>query len=164
MFDFIEHPLEPRAYIEKAVQLLRVGGLLAIWTPNGSAISAATDYVHLRIDLEHMQYLSYASCHHIAKEFGLDLVHLEGVGRAYLKDIELSLSEQRERKRVESATSRKMARRAQGALRRLRTAYRVVRYGSCPEDRDIQSLDDLTQRRDAAYHLFAVYTRNPNSA
>jgi 2-polyprenyl-3-methyl-5-hydroxy-6-metoxy-1,4-benzoquinol methylase len=159
MFDFIEHPLLPIEYIKRSLELLRNGGFFAIWTPNGSNINASSDYLHLRVDLEHMQYLSFQSCFSIAEQFGLRIVHLEGIGHADLDNIELPLMEQRGRlaaasHKLEDQES-KVLKKAKGALRRLGLAYQAVRYGIPPQLAPM--LPNLLHRRDGQYHLFAIF-------
>jgi hypothetical protein len=76
----IEEPLFPLSAIEKASSLLKPGGLLALYTPNGSESDRQEEPICFRVDLEHMQYLTNRSCRYIADHVHLDLVHLEGIG------------------------------------------------------------------------------------
>lgn len=82
MFDFVEHPVDPLQHLRRARSLLRDKGLLAIWTPNASFVEERSDLLLFRVNLEHIQYLTARSCHWLAKELGLEIVHLESVGFA----------------------------------------------------------------------------------
>lgn len=85
--DLIEHPLDPMALLTKARSLLTPGGLLSIWTPNGSFLMEEREPVQLRVDLEHMQYLSCRTCSVIARELGFEIIHLESLGTPRLENI-----------------------------------------------------------------------------
>ncbi len=155
MFDFIEHPLQPICYIEQSVKLLRSGGLLAIWTPNGSSISAESGYVHLRVDLEHMQYLTFEGCRLIADLLGLTIIHLESVGYPDLANIELPLIEQK-KKRLALASKQPHARRGmKGIYRRFRAAYKTIRYGVPTPSVSLYRHEG----RDGNYHLFVIFKK-----
>jgi 2-polyprenyl-3-methyl-5-hydroxy-6-metoxy-1,4-benzoquinol methylase len=80
LHDLLEHPLNPMEVLEKARILLKPGGLLGIWTPNGSCASTVGEDLLYRIDLEHMQYLSFKTCAYLSQILGLEVVHLESVG------------------------------------------------------------------------------------
>jgi 2-polyprenyl-3-methyl-5-hydroxy-6-metoxy-1,4-benzoquinol methylase len=86
MNDVIEHPLEPSKLIESALDLLNDDGLLAIWTPAAPHVDELNPVV-LRVDLEHMQYLSEKTVAHIARRYDLDIVHLECLGEADLASL-----------------------------------------------------------------------------
>lgn len=93
MNNFIEHPLEPAKLFEKAVSLLAPHGLLVIHTANASFIDEEEQPIAFRVDLEHMQYFSFATCLFLAREHCLDIVHIESVGFPGLKEIDRLLSE-----------------------------------------------------------------------
>jgi 2-polyprenyl-3-methyl-5-hydroxy-6-metoxy-1,4-benzoquinol methylase len=78
--DVIEHPLEPIKLIQKAVTLLKTGGLILIWTPNNDNIFVDNEKKTLRVDLEHMQYLGSKACKFLSVINKLDLVHYESLG------------------------------------------------------------------------------------
>ena len=84
MFEFIEHPLEPRDAIRAAFEKLKAGGLLAIVTPNGTAgerfINDKDGWPGFRAELEHMQYLHVETISYIVSEFGFSILHLEQLG------------------------------------------------------------------------------------
>lgn len=56
LHDVLEHPLEPMEMLRDAHRVLRPGGVLSVWTPNGDAVDADTERITFRVDLEHMQY------------------------------------------------------------------------------------------------------------
>ena len=80
LLDLVEHPLEPMAILHQAATMLRPGGRLMIWTPNGGHIRRDPDRTTLRVDLEHMQYFTPRSCRQVASALRLEIVHLEEVG------------------------------------------------------------------------------------
>ena len=77
MMDFFEHPLNIGQTIAHAVHLLAPNGLLALWTPNGSQFLKVLSPVALRVDLEHMQYITHDALHYIAEKYNLRIIHLE---------------------------------------------------------------------------------------
>lgn len=89
LHDLVEHPLEPLALLQRATTLLRPGGLLSIWTPNVSHVTQEKEPIAFRVDLEHMQYFTYASIAELARRLGLDIVHLEGVGFPSIRNIDV---------------------------------------------------------------------------
>jgi 2-polyprenyl-3-methyl-5-hydroxy-6-metoxy-1,4-benzoquinol methylase len=88
MLDLIEHPFAPMKMLQKASDLLRPGGLLLIWTPNGESVRFDGKQVAFRVDLEHMQYLTAESCLFIADRLNLRILHLETLGFPDLSDID----------------------------------------------------------------------------
>jgi 2-polyprenyl-3-methyl-5-hydroxy-6-metoxy-1,4-benzoquinol methylase len=86
MYDVIEHPLEPLAWLRRATELLAPGGTLVLWTPNGAAVERDPACVTFRVDLEHLQYLAPETARRLAAELGLEVVHLETLGYPNLAD------------------------------------------------------------------------------
>jgi 2-polyprenyl-3-methyl-5-hydroxy-6-metoxy-1,4-benzoquinol methylase len=159
MFDFIEHPLQPMRYIERSVSLLNGGGVLAVFTPNGSDALCNDSHTQLRVDLEHMQYLSYRSCRLIADAFDLDLVHLEGSGYPHLDQIDVPLEIWRSGMKVDGrirARSRASTL-LLGLKRRMVDAYRVLAEGEALS-RPVRIVDNV-ERRDGNYHLYVIFRR-----
>ena len=92
LLDFVEHPLNPMDVLRKSSELLVPGGLLVIWTPNGHYSTLDKELTTFRVDLDHMQYLTSNSCHFIASELNLHVVHLETLGFPALEGIDRPLS------------------------------------------------------------------------
>ena len=88
MTDFVEHPLLPIDYIEKAISLLKQTGILLIWTPNGDAEIKSEEPVTFRVDLEHMQHFTTGTMLYIANNLNLRILHLETLGKPALVNIE----------------------------------------------------------------------------
>jgi SAM-dependent methyltransferase len=80
LHDLVEHLFDPLKGLRKATSLLGPGGLLSVWTPNASRALNDPQPMLFRVDLEHMQYLSFDSCRFIAGLLGLEIVHLESTG------------------------------------------------------------------------------------
>ena len=87
MHDIVEHPLDPIRLLRKAHALLVPQGFLSIWTPNASSASRDREPLLFRVDLEHMQYLSFQTCHYIADLLGMAVVHLGACGLPRLETI-----------------------------------------------------------------------------
>ncbi len=78
--DVIEHVLKPDLLIEKLTTFLKVGGKILIWTPNGENILDDKQRIALRVDLEHLQYLSSQSIAELCKANNLHVNHYEQLG------------------------------------------------------------------------------------
>lgn len=78
--DLLEHVLDPRQVLERAVRRLKPGGILYLWTPNASEAWRDPAPRVFRADFEHLQFCSTRTVSHLARELGLDLIHLEAVG------------------------------------------------------------------------------------
>jgi SAM-dependent methyltransferase len=82
--DLVEHLADPAEFLGTAVTVLRPGGVLAIWTPNGGAaganLASAREWVGFRVDLEHFQYLSTRTILLLAGKLGLTVEHIETTG------------------------------------------------------------------------------------
>jgi SAM-dependent methyltransferase len=80
MNDLIEHPLDPLSILTEARSRLNEGGLLSIWTPNASFVHSEKEPYLFRVDLEHLQFLTFKTCNYLARKLDLQLTHLESVG------------------------------------------------------------------------------------
>ncbi len=94
MTDFLEHPLLPMGYIDRALSFLRKGGFVLIWTPNGNGTIEEDEPTTFRIDLEHMQYFTNQTVTYIGSKLNLEIVHLETLGQPYLEGIDKEPEEQ----------------------------------------------------------------------
>jgi SAM-dependent methyltransferase len=92
MIDLVEHPIEPFRLLSRAVSLLKRGGRLVIWTPNGGGagqeVTTAEHWVGFRVDLEHLQYFSPRTIQVLAGTWGLHIDHLETTGYPGLSGID----------------------------------------------------------------------------
>ena len=92
MSDLVEHPIEPFRLLSRAVSLLKQGGRLVIWTPNGGGAgqepTTAECWVGFRVDLEHLQYFSPRTIQVLAGTWGLHIDHLETTGYPGLSGID----------------------------------------------------------------------------
>lgn len=143
LHDLVEHPLDPLALLRRAADLLRPGGLLSIWTPNASHVAQQHDPVTFRVDLEHMQYYTYAAVTRLARQLGLDLAHLEGVGFPSLRNIDVLPGQRRD------PLWKKALRAVPGA-------------GSLVRLRRKKATAEARQRmREGSYHLFCLLRKPP---
>lgn len=78
--DVIEHPLNPAHLISILCKLLSENGKILIWTPNGDAIDSDYYKITLRVDLEHMQYLSSGAVSELCRENNLSVWHYQQLG------------------------------------------------------------------------------------
>jgi 2-polyprenyl-3-methyl-5-hydroxy-6-metoxy-1,4-benzoquinol methylase len=149
MSDLLEHPIEPFRLLSRAVSLLRKGGQLVIWTPNGGAAgqdaATAQCWVGFRVDLEHFQYFSPKTIQVLAGTWGLQIDHLETTGYPGLSGIDKLPLKTQHRTGHKSATATKAAiKRAAPWLARVK-----------------QIANDLRRPRVRGnYHLFAILTKS----
>lgn len=81
LFDLFEHPLQIGEIVRSALDALRIGGYLAIWTPNGSTFTKDDNPLALRVDLEHMQYLTSKALNHFLNGMQqYEIAHYEELG------------------------------------------------------------------------------------
>jgi SAM-dependent methyltransferase len=145
--DLVEHLADPADLLGTAVTALRLGGVLAIWTPNGGAaganLASAREWVGFRVDLEHLQYLSTRTILLLAGKLGLTVEHIETTGFPRLAGID------RESKAPSWFGTR---------LREAATAVLWSPLG--PLARALRGTlaqrSDLQERTTGTYHLFAV--------
>lgn len=78
--DVIEHPINPVLLLQQCIGVLKPGGKILIWTPNGDSIASDPEKIALRLDLEHMQYLTSSVIAHFCASFSLKVVHYEQIG------------------------------------------------------------------------------------
>lgn len=78
--DVIEHVLSPNQLISALCDLLDKGGKILIWTPNGDAIANDDRKIALRVDLEHMQYLTNGAVSELCRKNSLSVCHYQQLG------------------------------------------------------------------------------------
>lgn len=78
--DVIEHPLNPAQLVTELCGLLCETGKILIWTPNGDAIDSDHQKITLRVDLEHMQYLTSGAVSALCHENNLSVWHYQQLG------------------------------------------------------------------------------------
>lgn len=145
--DFIEHPLNPMLAINTANNLLKEGGLLLMWTPNASFGLFENDPVLMRVDFEHMQYLSFNTCFYIAKEVGFDIIHIECLGYPYLIGIRNILTKQKS-----------SLRRSANNIFTLITSMKIVKKLNLVK----QIIKPSQDPRCGKYHLFCIMQKKRN--
>lgn len=157
MSDLIEHPPEPLVVWERAVAVLKPGGLLLVLTPNGGVAldspSAASRWVGFRVDLEHLQYFSAQSIARLAAKYHCDIEHLEVFGYPELRGID-RLPNDRSTPNPGSF-ARSLTDFVKGHLKkstRLRKIVWMLRSRRAPPPAD---------PRCGTYHLFAILRKQP---
>ncbi len=92
MRDFIEHPVNPLVDIQAACNILKPGGLLLLYTPNGgdagTSLETGKNWVGFRVDLEHLQYLSPRTINWLSRKLGVRIERLETLGYPVLEGID----------------------------------------------------------------------------
>lgn len=147
MNDFIEHSLNPMVLLKKASNLLESDGLLMIWTPNGEITKNENQPITFRVDLEHMQYLTPASCKFTSKELNLNIVHLETLGFPNIKGINKPLSS------------------TQSTRIQIKKVIKSIPGASILNDilnklSNKSSSTLIDKRREGAYHLFCIMQKS----
>jgi SAM-dependent methyltransferase len=155
--DVVEHPLSPLPLLRECAARLLPGGVLLLWTPNGGAIDGTEDPVVLRVDLEHMQYLSTRSCTRIAELLELRMEHLETVGF-----VDPSEYARTRAGKLEGALQRDSLRRlgkrllrAVPGFSRVNAVRRAFGRALAGDGRGAPGMDD----RCGTYHLFAMFRK-----
>jgi 2-polyprenyl-3-methyl-5-hydroxy-6-metoxy-1,4-benzoquinol methylase len=146
MKDFMEHPVEPLIDVQAAVSILKPGGLLLLYTPNGGEagidVETAKKWVGFRVDLEHLQYISPQTINWIAEKYHLRIERLETSGFPGLKGID-KLPKNNSRNFI---FTRVLLKKIPGT-KKIVKILRVLKAELSGENRD---------RRLGSYHLFAI--------
>ena len=100
--DVIEHLLNPNQLISALCELLDNGGKILIWTPNGDAIANDDRKITLRVDLEHMQYLTSGAVSELCRRNGLSVCHYQQLGFPSDSNFIDDISEQSWKARIKS--------------------------------------------------------------
>ncbi|MBZ0291342.1 MAG: class I SAM-dependent methyltransferase [Anaerolineae bacterium] len=84
MWDVIEHVPDPKAYIERAAQLLRPGGIVALATPDVDSLPARLTgkrWVGYKLSEEHIYYFSIKTLSQMLEAAGFEVVDVRHVGK-----------------------------------------------------------------------------------
>jgi 2-polyprenyl-3-methyl-5-hydroxy-6-metoxy-1,4-benzoquinol methylase len=84
MWDVIEHVPDPKAYIQRAADLLRKGGVFALATPDVDSIPAKLTgkrWVGYKLSEEHVYYFSVRTLSQFLNEAGFEVVDVRHVGK-----------------------------------------------------------------------------------
>ncbi len=120
MRDLIEHTVSPLADIEMACSILKPGGLLLLYTPNGGepgpTVDTAKEWVGFRVDLEHFQYLSPHTINWISQKLDLRIEHLETLDFPWIQRIDKLPQDESGKKQL----AKKIALKIPGLLKTIR--------------------------------------------
>jgi len=84
MWDVIEHVPDPKAYVRRAAELLRAGGVIVLATPDVDSIPArlaGRRWVGFKLSEEHIYYFSIKTLARMLDEAGFDVVNVRHVGK-----------------------------------------------------------------------------------
>lgn len=78
--DIIEHPLNPVELLNSSLKMLKTGGIISIWTPNGKYGDNMNNHLTYRVDLEHMQYFTIDTFKLLSNKYNLKILFLQEIG------------------------------------------------------------------------------------
>lgn len=84
LWDVIEHVPDPQAYISRAAELLRSGGVLALATPDVDSFPARLTgkrWVGYKLSEEHVYYFSIRTLRRMLEEMGLEVIDARHAGK-----------------------------------------------------------------------------------
>lgn len=84
MWDVIEHVPDPKAYVHKAAELLRSGGVISLATPDVDSLPArlaGRRWVGYKLSEEHVYYFSIKTLSRMLDEAGLEVVNVRHIGK-----------------------------------------------------------------------------------
>lgn len=84
MWDVIEHVPDPAAYIRRAAEVLKPGGILALATPDVSSLPARLTgrrWVGYKLSEEHVYYFSTATLTRMLEEAGFEVISSRHIGK-----------------------------------------------------------------------------------
>lgn len=84
LWDVIEHVPDPKAYTQRAAELLRPGGVISLATPDVDSIPAKLTgkrWVGYKLSEEHVYYFSVKTLTRMLNEAGFDVVDVRHVGK-----------------------------------------------------------------------------------
>lgn len=82
MFDLIEHVPDPLEMINKAIQLIKKGGLILIFTPNfdSYAVSKMKEDSNMVTPADHLMYFNRSSIEYLAEKLDVELLFFQTKG------------------------------------------------------------------------------------
>ena len=90
MFDVIEHVPDPKAYMEKAAEVLRSGGVFELATPDIGSIPAKLTgkrWIGYKLSEEHIYYFSVETLKQMLDETGFEVEHVRHIGKHVTLDL-----------------------------------------------------------------------------
>jgi 2-polyprenyl-3-methyl-5-hydroxy-6-metoxy-1,4-benzoquinol methylase len=84
LWDVIEHVPDPKAYVQRAAELLKPGGMIALATPDVESIPAritGKKWVGYKLSEEHIYYFAPRTLNRLLNEMGFDVVDTYHVGK-----------------------------------------------------------------------------------
>ncbi|MDL1901927.1 class I SAM-dependent methyltransferase [Anaerolineae bacterium CFX9] len=84
LWDVIEHVPDPAAYIRRAAEVLKPGGILALATPDVSSLPARLTgrrWVGYKLSEEHVYYFSTATLTRMLEEAGFEVISSRHIGK-----------------------------------------------------------------------------------
>jgi 2-polyprenyl-3-methyl-5-hydroxy-6-metoxy-1,4-benzoquinol methylase len=84
MWDVIEHVPDPKLYIQKAVSLLRSGGVISLATPDVDSLPARLTgkrWVGFKLSEEHVYYFSARTLSKMLQDAGCEVINVRHVGK-----------------------------------------------------------------------------------
>lgn len=84
LWDVIEHVPDPTAYIRRAAELLRSGGVLVLATPDVDSLPArlaGKRWVGYKLSEEHIYYFSVETLTRMLNDAGFDVINVRHVGK-----------------------------------------------------------------------------------
>ncbi len=84
LWDVIEHVPDPKAYIQRAAELLRQGGVISLATPDVDSIPAklaGRRWVGYKLSEEHIYYFSIKTLSQMLEEAGFEVLDVRHVGK-----------------------------------------------------------------------------------
>jgi len=84
MWDVIEHVPDPKAYVRRAAELLRPGGVISLATPDVDSLPArlaGRRWVGYKLSEEHVYYFSVKTLSDMLTEAGFEVVNVRHIGK-----------------------------------------------------------------------------------
>jgi 2-polyprenyl-3-methyl-5-hydroxy-6-metoxy-1,4-benzoquinol methylase len=84
MWDVIEHVPDPTAYVKRAAELIRKGGLISLATPDVDSLPArlaGRRWVGFKLSEEHVYYFSVQTLTRMLNDAGFEVINVRHVGK-----------------------------------------------------------------------------------